>query len=70
MRGPLMQGSLHQQSLEVTTESSSTLEDLQSDAVEVVMFIAPPELPLALETDVAVEVKGTVRVRGCLNSAN
>lgn len=59
-----LQGSLYQHFLQATKELSSTLKELQSDTVEVVTFIAPPQLPLALEMYVEVEVKVTVKVKG------
>lgn len=37
---------------------------------KVVIFIAPPQLPLVPEMYVAVEVKVTVKVTESLNSAN
>lgn len=45
-------------------------QHIKGAVVEEVMFIAPPQLPLALETHVAVEVKVTVKVTESLNSAN
>lgn len=40
------------------------------DIFEVVIFIAPPQLPPVPEMYVAVEVKVTVKVTESLNSAN
>lgn len=51
-------------------ELSSILKALQSDILEVVMFIAPPHLPLTLETYVVVQVKVTGKVTDSLNVAN